>query len=84
MRDDRARLQDIREAIARIESRTQGTGRQGFERDELIQVWVVHHLQIIGEAARGLSDEFRSRNPQIPWLQIIWYAAHPRASVLSY
>lgn len=71
MRDDRARLQDIREAIARTESRTQGTGRQAFERDELIQVWVVHHLQIIGEAARGLSDEFRSRNPQIPWLQII-------------
>ena len=49
MRDERERLQDVQEAIARIEARTQG-GRAAFEGDELLQVWVVHHLQIIGEA----------------------------------
>lgn len=33
----------------------------------MIQVWIVHHIQIIGEAARALSDEIRARHNQIPW-----------------
>ena len=41
-----------------------------FDRDELVQTWVLHHLQIIGEAVRGLSDEIRSAHPDIPWAQI--------------
>src|SRR2546430_12652470 len=41
--------------------------RSVFERDELIQVWVVYHLQLIGEAARGLSQPFRTDHPEIPW-----------------
>ena len=49
MRDDRERLKDIQEAIERIERYT-SKGRKAFERDELIQGWVVHHLQLIGEA----------------------------------
>ena len=36
-----------------------GSGWQGktaFDEQELIQVWIVHHLQIIGEAANALSE----------------------------
>ena len=51
MRDDRERLLDILEAIERIE-RYAARGREAFENDELLQTWVVHHVQIIGEAAR--------------------------------
>ncbi len=50
MRDPKERLRDILEAIARIE-RYASRGREAFEKEEMIQVWVVHHLQIIGEAA---------------------------------
>ncbi len=50
MRDDRLRLLDIQEAIANIEEHA-AKGKETFLRDKLIQVWVVHHLQIIGEAA---------------------------------
>lgn len=53
MRDDRGHLRDILEAIERIERHT-AKGRDEFERDELIQTWVVHHIQIIGEAAGKL------------------------------
>ncbi len=49
MRDDRERLLDILEAIERIEKYT-ARGRSVFDEDELIQTWVLHHLQIIGEA----------------------------------
>ena len=54
MRSDRERLLDVIEAIERIEKYT-AQGREAFERDELVQTWVVHHLQIIGEAwSRGV------------------------------
>jgi uncharacterized protein with HEPN domain len=36
----------------------------------LIQVWIVRHLEIMGEAARGLTSEFRLRHPEIPWRQV--------------
>ncbi|MBI3321980.1 MAG: DUF86 domain-containing protein [Candidatus Omnitrophica bacterium] len=70
MRDDRERLLDIQEAISRIEKYA-AQGRVAFERDELIQNWVLRHLQIIGEAARGLSTEFTTRHPEVPWSKII-------------
>ena len=69
MRRDRQRLEDISEAIERIEKYSRA-GRAAFDRDELVQTWVVHHLQIIGEAVRALSEETRSRRPEIPWAQI--------------
>ena len=70
MRDDRSRLLDVIEAIERIE-RYAARGRKAFEADELLQTWVVHHIQIIGEAVRKLSDALRSEHPEIPWAQII-------------
>ena len=70
MRDLHERLLDILEAIERIEKYSI-RGRGAFEQDELIQTWIVHHLQIIGEAARALPDDFRDKYPDIPRSQII-------------
>ena len=70
MRDDRSRLLDIIEAIERIE-RYAARGREAFDRDELLQTWVVHHIQIVGEAVRKLSDALRSEHSEIPWAEII-------------
>jgi uncharacterized protein with HEPN domain len=67
---DRERLFDILEAIDRIE-RHLPRDRQAFDSQELIQTWIVHHLQIIGEASRELSDDFKHKNPQVPWKNII-------------
>lgn len=70
MRDPKERLRDILDAIARIE-RYAVRGRQAFEQDELIQVWVFHHLQIIGEAAANLGRDFHAAHPGLPWPQIV-------------
>jgi uncharacterized protein with HEPN domain len=70
MRDQREWLLDIMEAIERIERYSQ-TGKQAFKDDELIQTWMVHHLQIIGEAAGRLDRAFHESHPQIPWPQIV-------------
>jgi uncharacterized protein with HEPN domain len=70
MKDDAERLRDILEAIRQVEKYA-ARGRAAFETDELVQVWLTHHLQIIGEAARRLSDDLRRRYPDVPWPQII-------------
>lgn len=46
-------------------------GREAFERDELIQSWIVRHIQIIGEAAAGVVEHTQQMHPEIPWRQIV-------------
>ncbi len=70
MRDLRERLLDILEAIERIEKYTIH-GREAFENDELIQTWIIHHLQIIGEAVSAFPENIRYKYPDIPWSKII-------------
>lgn len=62
MRDDRERLRDILEAIERIEKYAV-RGRAALESEDLLQTWVVHHLMIVGEACRALSEGFRAGTP---------------------
>jgi len=80
MRDDRARLLDIAEAVEKIE-RYAGIDKDRFARDELIQTWMVYHPQVIGEAVTQLSDELRAQHPDIPWRAI---AAMRHALVHTY
>lgn len=70
MRNDRERLVDMLEAIHKIE-RHAVRGRESFDEDELFQVWVVRHLQIIGEAASRVSETTQTRFPLIPWGKMI-------------
>jgi uncharacterized protein with HEPN domain len=46
-------------------------GWSSFEHDELLQVWMIHHLAIIGEAAARLSPALRQGHPEVPWSAII-------------
>ena len=70
MRDDREWLADIYEAITSIEKYAL-RGRDAFLQEELIQVWMRYHFQILGEAARKISDRFKDEHPNIPWPEMI-------------
>jgi uncharacterized protein with HEPN domain len=70
MRNDRERLLDIQEAIEDIRKYSV-RGKDAFRNDELVQTWILHHLQIIGEAAARVSDEFQEQHPDVPWYKII-------------
>lgn len=70
MRDDRKRLVHMLESIERVE-RYAARGEQAFRRDELIQTWMVRNIQVIGEAARALSQGLRDDHPNIPWSSVI-------------
>ncbi len=69
MRDDRQRCQDMLDAIQKIEEKSAGISEG--QADEMLQVWVIHHLQIIGEAAFKVSEEFKKVNDEIAWSKII-------------
>ena len=69
MRTDADRGEDILRAIRRIERET-ADAQERFRRDEMLQTWVIHHLEIIGEAVKGLSDEYKAARPAIPWSAI--------------
>ena len=78
MRTDRDRLEDIMEAISLIEKYA-SHGRKEFDDSELIQVWMVKHIENIGEACRSLSDAFKETHPEVPWRDIVSqrsYLAH--------
>jgi len=70
MRTDRDRLTDILDSIHRVKEKIPGT-REEFIRSDLLQVWAIHHIQVIGEAANGLSPEFRTTYTSIPWQGVI-------------
>lgn len=66
MRTERERLSDILDAITSIEKYAV-EGRQRFDDDELVRVWMLRHLEIIGEASARISQKFRAAHPEIPW-----------------
>jgi len=68
MRDDRERLHDMLEAIHKIEQYVHGESVPIVSQEsELVEVWVVHHLQIIGEAASRISHALREQYPEVAW-----------------
>jgi uncharacterized protein with HEPN domain len=70
MRNDRERMQDIQEAINSIEKYTI-QGQEEFFANELIQSWILLHLQIMGEAARSMNSRTHQQHPEINWRDII-------------
>ena len=62
-------LEHIRDAIERIERFT-SEGRAAFMADDKTQSAVMRQLEIIGEATKRLSEEFRSLHPDLPWREM--------------
>ena len=69
-RADADRLRDMLRAVRSVRSEMSDGGLT-FEHDEMVQMAVVHSLQVLGEAAAGLSGELRACHPDVPWRLII-------------
>ena len=70
MRTDRDRLTDILEAIRCVREKMPVT-KEEFLRSELLQVWCLYHIQIIGEAANMLSKQFQDDHATVRWKDIV-------------
>jgi uncharacterized protein with HEPN domain len=69
-RADGERLKDIQEAILRIESYVSGMSYENFLDDSKTQDAVIRNIEIMGEAAKGVSEQVRETLPTIPWRNI--------------
>jgi uncharacterized protein with HEPN domain len=52
-------------------AKVKGISRREFDQDENLRLAVTHLIQMIGEAARRVSDETTQTYPLIPWSDII-------------
>ncbi|MGA1865531.1 MAG: DUF86 domain-containing protein [bacterium] len=69
-REDSAVIQDLKEAIDRIISYTSKMEYEDFLLDYRTQDAVVRNIEILGEAAKLLSEETKRNYPNIPWKDI--------------
>lgn len=70
-RDFRLYLDDMLEAIGRIQEYTADMDEAAFARDSKTQDAVVRNLEVIGEAARNLPDQMKAGAPEIDWRKIV-------------
>ena len=69
MKSDRTYLLHIRDAVERIEQYA-SHGHEAFLHEYHWQDGIVRQLEIVGEATKHLSAEFRQAHPRIPWQRI--------------
>lgn len=60
-------LDHAREAV----DMTRGRTRADLDRDRLLNLALVRLVEVIGEAASRVPEEFRSRYPEVPWRQTV-------------
>lgn len=68
---DPLRLRHMLEAIKRIDTYMEGRTQNDLDDDSLLFYGVVKNIEIIGEAAYKLTNEFKDRHPQTPWRHIV-------------
>ncbi|AFZ55146.1 HepT-like ribonuclease domain-containing protein [Cyanobacterium aponinum] len=64
-------LWDMWQSSQRIILFTENTSWQEYRNNILLQSAIERQLEILGEAARRISDDFQQENKQIPWSDII-------------
>ena len=69
--DDSGRMRHMREAAQKAVDFSHGKTRADLETDEILCLALVRLLEIVGEAAAGISSGTRSQISQIPWSKIV-------------
>lgn len=67
---ERTRLLHMLEAAEKAIAFSAGRSRQDIYTNEEFSLAIVRLLEIIGEAAKSISDETRKQHPEIPWRAI--------------
>lgn len=69
MKNDLLYVSNIQECIEAIESYT-FDGKKIFMETRMIQDAVIRNFEVIGEATKRLSPEFKAKYPEVPWRRI--------------
>jgi uncharacterized protein with HEPN domain len=68
---DLAYLWDMREAARDVVEFVHGVSYANFCKDKRVRYAVERRIEVIGEAARHISETFKAEHSEIPWRQII-------------
>jgi uncharacterized protein with HEPN domain len=68
---DSVRLRHMLDAARKAAQFSQGRSRSDLDANEMLALALVRLLEIIGEAASGISTDVRERCPEIPWSQVV-------------
>ena len=68
--EDIVRLHHMLDAARKAVEYTETCKRTDLDKDEKLALAVVRLLEILGEAAKSVSRDFRQNHPEIPWRQI--------------
>ena len=66
-KDDSIYVEHILVSLGKIESYTQNHNEDSFLKSDITQDAVIRQLEIIGEATKKISAEFKQKNSTIPW-----------------
>ncbi len=69
--NDIVHLWDMLHAARGIELAVVGLGLEHYLEDEDLRMSVERRIEIIGEAARRVSQSFKDAHPEIPWRRMI-------------
>jgi uncharacterized protein with HEPN domain len=69
-RDASIYLKDIQENIERVERFVEGMSYEEFVEDERTSFAVIRCIEIIGEAAKHVSEEIKDKYLEVPWKDI--------------
>lgn len=67
LKEDSLYLDHIVQSLERILSYCSGVDEATFTKDFMMQDACIRQLEIIGEATKKLSPQFKTRYPNIPW-----------------
>ena len=70
-RSDDLLIMDMLESIEKIILYTKGLSESDFVRNSEKADAVIRNIEVVGEAAGKLSDEFQADHSGIPWSQIV-------------
>ena len=69
-RSDLDLLEDILICMDKIHKYIDGITYDGFENDSKTQDAIIRNIEVIGEAAKHLSDDIRQKYHNVPWKEI--------------
>lgn len=70
MRDDKVFIKHILDEIKFITKETEFLSLEDLDKNETLKRALLRSLEIIGEAAKNVSNEFRNEHPEIRWREM--------------